>query len=413
MRNDRDLKSGRRLHVKNQVKLSCLQISRINYRLQLERRWEPLVWLALALIPYLQKELWLYLLLASALFFSPVAPVKPRGLPVAGFWLGWGFCASLWSMEPGQAMVHWIKEMVVSLGGIGAGQYLKRKPVGWGIFFTFSLPVIFLGVVQTVKKSAYPLEWVSPERAPGVFTRITGTLGNPNLLGEYLSFLLFLALGAGLAGLKSSRGKPDRLHRWRYAGGWFIVLAPLYALLLYPTFSRTAWWSAIISALSFVIPEKRRGWRRSGVILLFFLVLLQPLYLSAIAGQPTLSHGTLGYRLKIWAGTWELIKKFPYSGVGSGNFSRYYPFFSIYQADHAHNLYLQIVAEKGFPGLLIFSILLYHVLSLPVGDLADRGVKAALFTQVVAGIAEFVWAAPLMLCLFWLGYGYLMEAGDG
>jgi len=394
--------------------MSCPQIHRADYRLQLERRWEPLVWLALALIPYLQKELWLYLLLASAIFFSPVVPAKPMGLPVVGFWLGWGFCASLWSMEPGQAMVHWIKEMAVILGGIGAGQYLKRKPVGWGIFFTFSLPVIFLGAVQAIKKSTYPLEWVSPERAPGVFTRITGTLGNPNLFGEYLSFLLLLALGVGLAGLNINRQKPGcRLRRWCSTGGWCLVLASLYALLLYPTFSRTSWWSAIIGLLSIVIPEKRRGWLRSGVILLLLLVLLQPLYLPAIAGQRSLSHGTLGYRLKIWAGTWDLIKKFPYSGVGSGNFSRYYPFFSNYQADHAHNLYLQIVVEKGFPGLLIFFVILNHVFSLPAGGFADRGVKAALFTQVVAGVAEFVWAAPLMLCLFWLGYGYLMEAGDG
>lgn len=415
MRNEEDLKTGRRLRIKKLVKyLSCHKISWINYRLQLERKWEPLVWLALALIPYLQKELWLYLLLASSLFFFPVSPVKPMVIPLIGLWLGWGFCTSLWSMEPGYAMAHWMKEMSVIFGGIGAGQYLKRKPVGWGILFTCSLPVIFLGAVQTVKKSVYPLEWVSPERVPGVFTRITGTFGNPNLFGEYLSFLLLLALGVGLAGANTGEGKLCRcLRRWRYAGGWFLVLALLYALLLYPTFSRTSWWSAIISVFLFVSREKRDGLYRAGVIILILLVLLQPLYLPAIAGHRVFSHGTLGYRLKIWAGTWELIKNFPYSGVGCGNFSRYYPYFSIYQADHAHNLYLQIIVEKGFTGLLIFFMILYNVFSLPTGDFVDRGVKAALFTQVVAGLAEFVWAAPLMLCLFWLGYGYLTEAGDG
>lgn len=377
-------------------------------------KWERIVWLALALIPYLHEEIWLYLLLASSLLVFPISPAKPGFTPMIGLWLGWGFGTSLYSIEPGSALAHWLREVSVILGGIGAGKFLKRKPVGWCILFASSLPVIFLGMVQALKKSAYPLEWVSAERLPSVFTRITGTFGNPNLFGEYLSFLLLMAVGAGLGGLNTGKEKQRRsLCLLSYAGWWFLALALIYALLLYPTFSRTSWWSAIISLFFFFIPVKKGWLYQTGVTILILLVLMQPLYLPVISGQLGSFDSTLGYRLKIWAGTWELIKNFPYGGVGSGNFSPYYPYFSIYQADHAHNLYLQITAEQGLFGLVIFFFLLFSVFSTPTRDFVDRGVKAALFTQVVAGLTEFVWAGPLMLCLFWLGYGFLMEAGDG
>jgi O-antigen ligase len=421
MRSDDNPRPDRRMSKKKLIRVIFHDKTCINHwivcwlhRNQQREKWEHLVWLALALIPYLHEEVWLYLLLASSLLVLPISPTKSGCAPMIGLWLGWGFGTSLYSLEPGSALAHWLREAPIILGGFGAGKYLKRKPVGWWILFASSLPVIFLGMVQALKKSAYPMEWVSAERLPGVFTRITGTFGNPNLFGEYLSFLLLMAAGAGLAGLNTGKEKQGRsLCRLSSASWWFLVLVPIYTLLLYPTFSRTSWWSAIIGLFFFLIPVKKGRLYQTGVSFLILLVLVQPLYLPVISRQPDFFDSTLGYRLKIWAGTWELIKNFPYGGVGKGNFSPYYSCFSSYQADHAHNLYLQIIAEQGLFGLVILFFLLLNVFSAPTRDLIDRGVKAALFTQVVAGLTEFVWAGPLMLCLFWLGYGFLMEAGDG
>ncbi len=76
-------------------------------------------------------------------------------------------------------------------------------------------------------------------------------------------------------------------------------------------------------------------------------------------------EGSAHWRLTAWANTLEMIKDKPLFGTGIGNWQFYYPLFAQKgaidkdfnedrQAKRAHNDYLQIAAELGLPGIILF-----------------------------------------------------------
>lgn len=84
------------------------------------------------------------------------------------------------------------------------------------------------------------------------------------------------------------------------------------------------------------------------------------------------------------------------------------------QAEHAHNHFLQLAAEKGLPAVLLFTGVVYRLLRTPLcpGDWGEdrcfrRGVQSALLGWVVAGLTESLWVVPLDLFLFWFGLAYV------
>ncbi len=63
-----------------------------------------------------------------------------------------------------------------------------------------------------------------------------------------------------------------------------------------------------------------------------------------------------GFRADVFSGTIRMAKQSPWGGVGSGNWAVEYPRTERYLQDrpHAHNDALQVLAELGAPGLLLF-----------------------------------------------------------
>jgi len=84
-------------------------------------------------------------------------------------------------------------------------------------------------------------------------------------------------------------------------------------------------------------------------------------------------EGSAHWRLTAWTNTLEMIKDKPFFGTGIGNWQFYYPLFAQKgavdkdfnedrQAKRAHNDYLQITAELGLPGLILFLCFLISVI---------------------------------------------------
>jgi O-antigen ligase len=193
------------------------------------------------------------------------------------------------------------------------------------------------------------------------YARISGVAGTANELASLLVTALLIAVGLMLA----QRRAP--VLRALCLGAAAVCLAGLFL-----TLSRAglvALGGALVAAV-FV-----GGRRRLGAGLLALAIGLTALgYFSFAASEQarervtTLGSGT--GRTDIWTVAWRMVDDDPVRGVGAGNFqtaSIHYLLrpgailrdeFIVDKPQVAHNAYLQVLAELGVPGLVLFAGLL-------------------------------------------------------
>ena len=248
-------------------------------------------------------------------------------------------------------------------------------------------------------------QWVDGEQFPDLKVRVFSTLKNPNLLAGFLVMIMALACGLGC----KAKEMKNRLL--------FLFLFILFGACLGLTYSRGAWISVgFVIALYGVLYNKRILW----------LLLLVPvaLYLAhdgfterlMSIFNPTDTSSTL--RIALWESTVAMIVDKPLLGIGWGAYWLVYPQYDFFIQDatttifHAHNMYLNIAAEIGVPGLLVFlTIMIGHIrtaLSV-IHEVADRwitglllGLVAALFGIAVNGFTDFIMFNIQLSMLFWL-----------
>jgi O-antigen ligase len=189
--------------------------------------------------------------------------------------------------------------------------------------------------------------------------RLVGSTGEANELATYLvaGLLLSIALAATI------RRRPVVVLG---AAGCAVVCAAGVAL----TLSRAALVAMVISLLAGIVVVKRhRQLMMVGAILLagafgFYFLALAP----ATARQRIFydSGGTSG-RTALWTVARRMISADPVTGVGIGNFPQRsidflvkpgrlsYDFYVTQEPLEAHNIYLQMLAETGVVGFLLFA----------------------------------------------------------
>ena len=189
--------------------------------------------------------------------------------------------------------------------------------------------------------------WVDPERFPLLRRRMYSTLENPNLFGAYLLMIISV-----LTAFFLREGEKRRKTA-------FVVILLVLLLCLALTYSRGAWVSlaAIVLGLT-LFYDKRFG-------LLFLLVpLILAVYhgqiaerfLSLFSGEDT----SVDLRFALWESTAAMIEEHSLLGVGWGTYFLAYPDYNFFIQEegvlifHAHNMYLNMLAEVGIPGGLAF-----------------------------------------------------------
>lgn len=257
------------------------------------------------------------------------------------------------------------------------------------------------------------LEWVDGEQFPDLKLRVFSTLENPNLLAGFLVVMMALATGLGLS-VNEVKLRLPLLGFVLLLGGCLIL-----------TYSRGAWLSAgaVIIICGFVYNRK-------------FLWLLLVLPLLALAAHdsvlerfmsilnPTDTSATL--RLALWESTLAMISDQPWLGIGWGAYWLVYPEYDFFVQDpntkifHAHNMYLNIAAEIGIPGLLTFLAILYGHMRLALTVLTTTastwltglmlGVIGAFLSLVVSGFTDYIMFNIQLSMLFWLLSGLIVVA---
>jgi len=207
---------------------------------------------------------------------------------------------------------------------------------------------------------------VNPWYASNHF-KVVGTFGNPDAVAGYLATVIPFAFGVW-----QLTAKPEVEVRWIRMLGMMTFLAGVFVLPA--TLIRGAW-LAVAAGTGFCLFYKYRlwfklrevfttKWRRVGGAFIA-LLLVSAVMIGLYRLKPDSAYG----RLLIWKITSEMIAQFPLFGLG---YDRYTVEYGNAQAayfasgrgtpyeeqlagnvHHAHNEYLQVLAEGGIVGLVI------------------------------------------------------------
>lgn len=286
------------------------------------------------------------------------------------------------------------RDAAVFLGPIMVGASLMAV---WGVYQYFFPPVI-------------EERWTDPATS-GELTRVFASLGNPNYLAEYM--VLFVPLVLALWYQQPKR----RLE--------LTVPLVLMTVALLLTYTRGGYLALLIALVILVFMRARR-WS----VFLFLAALAVPVlapqsiinrFISAFNVADTSNQ----YRVNLWIGVLEMIKKFWFVGVGLGAqaFNAVYQDFMLSEARaaHAHNLYLQVLGEVGVVGLFAILWAIFAVVrrTVVVGGNSRNAVliaavPAALVGLMFHGLVEHIWYNPKLLFAFWAvaGLGMGLALGD-
>ncbi|MFN2629833.1 MAG: O-antigen ligase family protein, partial [Gaiellaceae bacterium] len=208
------------------------------------------------------------------------------------------------------------------------------------------------------------------------YGRLAGTIGDANT--EATAFVVALALAVGLLAARD-RGPKLRLFTFACAG--------ICVVGLLQTLSR----AGLLSFAAMLVAGCVFGgrWRARAAVLLTVAVAGTAGYFLAIAPlaarQRITSQDTSG-RADIWQVGWRMFSAHPLQGVGAGNFQTSSIHYlvapgAIHRADLivntpkvAHNIYLELLADLGVPGLLA-------LLGVLLGALAAAARAAWLFQR--------------------------------
>ncbi|MCG0275302.1 MAG: O-antigen ligase family protein [Thermosediminibacteraceae bacterium] len=251
--------------------------------------------------------------------------------------------------------------------------------------------------------------WVDTKLFPKISMRVYATLENPNVLAEYLVFVIPIVIAFILTSKKIER-------KAVFSGLLGVILTCLIM-----TMSRGGWLGLALAIVIFAAVAERRLF-----IVLVLIALISPLFLPSVIIDRIASIGSLqdssnAYRITIWIATLRMLKDYWLTGLGLGlqAFSRVYRDYMIAGtfALHSHNFYLQMCLELGMLGFISF---LWFVIKELKGT--DRflkakknswkalfavGIVSAMFGHLLHGLFDHVWFSPRIALVFWEMAGIL------
>jgi putative inorganic carbon (hco3(-)) transporter len=334
--------------------------------------------------------------------------LKPPALTAALLlfvWLAGVSLTQAFSWRDG--LPEWFKWVEFAALYIAAAQLLDRRS-RWLV-----VAALFAGALSQAALGAYQfLRQVGPDGflLPGGFMRAYGTLEQPNPYAGYLGYTTPLAASLALAALAVASRKRS-LRLWLIAAALVGVTAALAAGIAM-SWSRGAWLGL---AAALVAVAGLRNWRTAGVTLALVVAVGLVVALVGTGWLPSPVAGRVadlgGYfsapdparteitdenfsvleRLAHWQAGLRMFDEAPSLGVGIGNYaanySRYPQPHWYEPLGHAHNVFINFLAETGLLGLAAFLAFWLGIAALAVRagwNAADRW-NVALALGVLGG----------------------------
>ena len=232
---------------------------------------------------------------------------------------------------------------------------------------------------------------------PSSSQRLAGVFSNANLLGSFAAGLL----PAGFAFL--------------FGRGWKrISLIFLFTVICGTALYLSGTRSSVIALAGGVTAVLFLRWK-PGLLNVFILIFLFVVVILVFLPQIPLPEmeGTPGVRQVIWEGTSEMFLQKPILGWGSGSFQLLFPRFRASDflvrgvstnTVHAHSEPLEILAESGFIGFLLWSVLIVILLK----QALVKKEKTLLEWGVITAVAVLLLEGLTSVALRWTTSVYLL-----
>lgn len=317
-----------------------------------------------------------------------VLSVPPLVLPFVIFIL-----AAAWSITVASSLTDSLSELT---------KWIEMLAAYWLVAMWFDetratrlLGVMFLAGIGQAALGAYQYYFrAGPEGFllfGGANLRAYGTFEQPNPYAGYLGLILPLAFGTALGMARWWWARRGDVCARRFAYSQWILLAlavvasAVMLAALFFSYSRGAWIGVgaalAVTALLMLVRSKRAVvW--SVALLLVGLVVVGLGQINVVPDVISQRFATVGdyfgfedvrgvranddnyalvERRAHWQAALSMFEAAPWSGVGFGNYAAAYPQFSLPKWDdplgHAHNYYLNVLAETGVIGFAAFVLL--------------------------------------------------------
>ncbi|MBK8985275.1 MAG: O-antigen ligase family protein [Chloroflexi bacterium] len=266
----------------------------------------------------------------------------------------------------------------------------QRRHLTWFAYGLMGLAALFALVapfaVQWNLAKGIPI----PNAIYDLFPLLVADAIHPNIMASLMVLLLPLPLAYVL------------LHWPRRGVAWWLCLAaavlPGFILLL--TKSRAGYLAAVSGVLIVLWLAHRRALAlallgAAAVAILWLLNTTDPT-LPTTASSLT-NPGTMQFRLEVWRVALDMLADFPFTGVGIGAFNnvamRLYPL-AENNNPGAHNIFLQVGVDLGFPGLIVYMALLILLVylawtSLQTARQSQDTTLQAMLIGALAGIVAY------------------------
>ncbi len=269
------------------------------------------------------------------------------------------------------------------------------------------------------------LQWPAKMFQPPAFVhRFQGKLGetiNGNVLGGSVLLPITVALALVIA---PGEGRFRLVRRFLAAASAIVMVGMLVLAQSRGTYVALAGAMVVLLALRWPAFWTLVPAGAVGVAYLQYQGRLMPLLEIAFRSE---SIGNLSGRLEVWSRAWYAMQDFAFTGIGMGTFgpvaNLLYPYF-LHGPDahipHAHDLFLQLGVDLGFPGLIAYTALLlvlFYAVWSAWSDLRRRGDERAwwawgLFGGMTAmllhGLVDAVTWGTKPALLAWLMWGVIV-----